>query len=165
VEACPRRSCDSTQTLGLDSGSGRDDSRCLLKVCSPSQIIKFDQHASRTLGIKPDVMFLPILRCGEYAKCLLRVVFSWIVVRADVFKPKRPNRGPCVMYSLDFAPVEMGRIARQNDDAPCRIRLQLFRIELLSQADVENTRDYSTDSVLRVSVRHQLNAVGHSLIV
>jgi hypothetical protein len=58
--------------------------------------------------------------------------------------------------------VEMGRIARQNDDASGRICLQLFRIELLAQADVENTRDYCIDSVLRVSVWHQLNAMGHS---
>jgi hypothetical protein len=57
----------------------------------------------------------------------------------------------------------MGRIARQNDDASRRICLQLFRIELLAQADVENTRDYCIDSVLRVSVWHQLNAMGHAM--
>jgi hypothetical protein len=43
----------------------------------------------------------------------------------------------------------MGHIARQNDDASGRICLQLFRIELLAQADVENTRDYYIDPVLR----------------
>jgi len=56
----------------------------------------------------------------------------------------------------------MGRIARQDHDASGRICLQLFRIELLAQADVENTGDYRTDTILRVSVWHQLNSMGHS---
>src|ERR1700676_3308034 len=88
-------------------------------------------------------------------------MISWIVVRADVFKPKRPNRGHLRYVFTGFRPVEMGRIARQNDDAG-RIRLQLFRIELIAQTDVENARDYRIDTILRVSVWHQLNAVGHS---
>ena len=56
----------------------------------------------------------------------------------------------------------MRRITRQNDDASGRICLQLFRIELLAQADVENARDYCINTVLRVSVWHQLNAMGYS---
>src|SRR5208283_3209958 len=95
-------------------------------------------------------------------KCLLRVVVSWIVVRADVFKPKRPDRGHLRYVLTGFRPVEMGRIGRLNDDASGRICLQLFHIELIAQTDVENARDYCIDAVLRVSVWHQLNAMGHS---
>ena len=68
----------------------------------------------------------------------LRLVVSWIVVRTDVVKPKRPNRGHLRYVLTGFRPVEMGRIARQNDDASGRICLQLFRIELIAQADMEN---------------------------
>jgi len=31
-----------------------------------------------------------------------------------------------------------------------------------SQTDVENAGDYRIDTILRVSVGHQLNAIGHS---
>jgi hypothetical protein len=87
---------------------------------------------------------------------------SWIVFRAEVFKSKRSNRRYLRDVLTRFRPVEMGRSARQNDDASGRICLQLFRIELLAQADVENARDYCIDTVFRVLVWHQLNAMGHS---
>src|ERR1700728_156363 len=139
-------------------------SRCFLMVCDPSQkrVPKLDQRASRAIAIETDVMLLPNRASRKARKCLLRVVVSWIVVRADVFKPKRPNRGHLRYVLTGFRPMEMGRIARQNDDASWRICLQLFRIELLAQADVENARDYCIDTVFRVPVRHQLNAMGHS---
>ena len=54
---------------------------------------------------------------------------SWIVFRAEVFKSKRSNRRCLRDVLTRFRPVEMGRIARQNDDASGRICLQLFRIE------------------------------------
>jgi hypothetical protein len=40
--------------------------------------------------------------------------------------------------------------------------LRLFRIELIAQTDVENAGDYRIDTIVRVSVGHQLNAMGHS---
>jgi hypothetical protein len=106
-------------------------------------------------------MRLPILRRGKHAY-FLRVVVSWIVVRADVFKPERTNRADLRYVLTGFRPVKMRRIARQNDYASGRKCLQRFRIELLAQSDVENTRDYCIDSILRVPVRHQFNAMGHS---
>jgi hypothetical protein len=63
---------------------------------------------------------------------------SRIVVRVDVFKPKRPNRRHLRDVLTGFRPVEMGRIARQNDDASGRVRLQCGSVELIAQADVEN---------------------------
>jgi hypothetical protein len=65
-------------------------------------------------------------------RCLLRIMVSWIVVRADVFKPKRSNRRHLRYVLTGFRPVEMRRIAGQNDNASGRICLQLFRIELLA---------------------------------
>ena len=57
-----------------------------------------------------------------------------------------------------LCPVEVGRIAGQNDNATGRIRLHLIAVELIAQADVENAGHDCVDSVLRVSVRHQLYA-------
>ena len=69
------------------------------------------------------------------------------------------------MYSPDFAQwkwdVLPGR-TRQNDDASGRICLQLFGVELIAQTDVENAGDYCIDTILGVSVWHQLNAVRYS---
>ena len=70
-------------------------------------------------------------------RCLSRVVVSRIIFRADVFKAKRPNRRHLRDVLTGFRPVEMGCIARQNDDAAGRIRLQLIGVELIAQADVE----------------------------
>jgi hypothetical protein len=63
---------------------------------------------------------------------------SWVVFRAEVFKSKRSHRRRLRYVLTGFRPVEMGRIARQNDDASGRLRLQLVRVELIVQADVEN---------------------------
>jgi hypothetical protein len=54
----------------------------------------------------------------------------------EVFKPKRPNCGHLRYVLTGFRPVEMGHIARQNDDGSGRICLQLFCIELVAQAYV-----------------------------
>ena len=54
--------------------------------------------------------------------------------------------------------MEVGRIARKNDDAAGRIGLDLVAVELLTEADVEDARDDRVDSVLRMFVRHQLRA-------
>jgi hypothetical protein len=82
--------------------------------------------------------------------CLLRIMVSWIVFRAEVFKSKRSERRHLRHILTGFRPVEMGRIARQGDDASGRICLQLFRIELVSQTDVENAGDYRIDAILIV---------------
>ena len=57
--------------------------------------------------------------------------------------------------------MEVGRIAGQNDDATGRIRRHLIAVEAITQADVENAGHDRVDSVLRMSVRHQLYARGH----
>jgi len=79
-------------------------------------------------------------------RCLSRVVVSRIRFRADVFKAKRPNRRHLRDVLTGFRPVEMGRIAGQNDDAAGRIRLQLIGVELIAQADVEKNAGVSGES-------------------
>jgi hypothetical protein len=43
---------------------------------------------------------------------------------------------------------------------PGWIRLQLIGVELAAETDVENAGDHCIDTILQVSVRHQLYAVG-----
>jgi DNA-binding CsgD family transcriptional regulator len=49
-------------------------------------------------------------------------VVSRIVFRAEVFQSKRPDRGYLRDVLAGFRPVEMGRVARQNDHGAGRIR-------------------------------------------
>src|SRR5256712_11183866 len=95
------------------------------------------------------------------AKSLLLLVFTWIIGGIKVFEAQRTNRRYLGDVLTGFCPVEVGRIAGQNDDAPGRIRLHLVAVELIAQADVENAGHDRVDSVLRVSVWHQLHAGGH----
>src|SRR6266404_5353114 len=48
-------------------------------------------------------------------RLLLRVVVSRIVFRAEVFQSKRLDRGYLRDVLAGFRPVEMGRVAREND--------------------------------------------------
>ena len=89
------------------------------------------------------------------------MVVSRIVFCAEVFKAKRPDRRYLRDVFTGFRPVEMGRIAGQNNDAAGRIRLEFIRVELITQADVENAGYNGVNSILRVPVWHQLHAVRH----
>ena len=57
--------------------------------------------------------------------------------------------------------MKVGRVARQNDDATGRIRLQRIAVELLAQAYVEHARHDRVDPVLRMSVGHHLDVGGY----
>jgi len=81
---------------------------------------------------------------------LIRVVVSRIVFRADVFKSKRSNRRQLRDVPTGFGPVEMERVAGQNDDGTGWIGLQLVGVELITQAEVENAGDNCINSILRV---------------
>jgi hypothetical protein len=98
---------------------------------------------------------------GNRSDCLLSVV-PRIVVGADVFKAKPPNRRHLRDVLTGLCPVEVRRVAGQHDDAAGWKRLQLIGVELAAETDVENAGDHCIDTILRVSVRHQLYAVGHS---
>src|SRR5208282_872990 len=59
-----------------------------------------------------------------------------------------------------FGPVEMRRVARENDHRAGRIGFQLTRVEVIAQSDIKDAGDHGINSILRMLVRHQLHAVG-----
>src|SRR2546425_13036905 len=85
----------------------------------------------------------------------------WIVAGIQVFEAQRTRGRYLGDVLTGFCPVEVGRIAGQNDNATGRIRLHLIAVELIAQADVENAGHDRVNSVLWVSVWHQLHAGGH----
>ena len=85
---------------------------------------------------------------------------SRIVFRAEVFQSKRPHRGYLRDVLAGFRPMEMGRVARENDYGAGRIGFQLTRVEFITQSDIKDAGNHGIDSILWVLVRHQLLAVG-----
>src|SRR2546422_10905336 len=67
------------------------------------------------------------------AKSLLLLVFTWIIGRIKVFEAQRTNGRYLGDVLTGFCPVEVGRIAGQNDDAPGRIRLELVAVHVYAR--------------------------------
>ena len=88
------------------------------------------------------------------------MVVSRIVFRAEVFQSKRPHRGYLRDVLAGFRPVEMGRVARENDHGAGRIGFQFTGVEFITQSDIKDAGNHGVDSILWVLVRHQLLAVG-----
>src|SRR5262245_54128960 len=86
------------------------------------------------------------------------IVLTRVVVRVQVFEAQRTDGRHLGDVLTGFCPMEVRRIARQNNDATGRISLDLITVELIAQADVEDTGHDGIDSVLGVSVRHELHA-------
>src|SRR5215471_3926411 len=86
---------------------------------------------------------------------------SRIVLRVLVFEAQRPNGRYLSDVLAGLCPVEVPRIAGQNDDAAGWIRLDLVAVEPIAQADVEDTGHDRIDSVLGVLMRHEFHARGH----
>jgi hypothetical protein len=63
---------------------------------------------------------------------------SRIVLRVLVLEAKRTNRSYLGDVFAGLRPMEVPRIAGQNDDAATRIRLDLIAVESIAQADLEN---------------------------
>src|SRR6266480_7461818 len=95
------------------------------------------------------------------AQSLLLLALTWIVGGIQVLEAQRANGRYLGDVFTGLCPVEVGRIAGQNDDATGRIRLHLVAVELIAQADVENAGHDRVHSVLRVPVWHHLHAGGH----
>src|SRR5580693_3613778 len=81
-----------------------------------------------------------------------------IVVRVYVFKADRADCRYLRHVLTRFCPVEVTGAARQDHDRARRVGLQLLFLELLAQADVENTGYDRIDPVLVMPVRHELHA-------
>jgi hypothetical protein len=73
-------------------------------------------------------------------RLLLQIAVSRIVFRAEVFQLERPHRGYLRNLFAGFRPVEMGRVARENDHGAGRIGFQLARVEFITQSDIKDTR-------------------------
>ena len=69
--------------------------------------------------------------------------------------PSGPIAVTCVTYS-GFRPMEMGCVARKNDNRSGRIGFQLTRVEFITESDIKDAGNHGIDSILRVLVRHQL---------
>src|ERR1700681_237164 len=55
----------------------------------------------------------------------------------------------------------MGRISWQHDHRTGRICFELVGIEFIPQTNVEDSRNYGVDAILRMAMRHQLHAARH----
>ena len=84
-----------------------------------------------------------------------------IVAGIQVFEAQRTNGRYLGDVLTGLCPVEVGRIAGQNDNGPGRIRLHFIAVELIAQTDIEDAGHDCVDPVLRVPVWHQLHAGGH----
>ena len=85
---------------------------------------------------------------------------AWIVVGIQIFKTQWTDRRNLGDVVTGFCPMKVRRVTRENNDAAGRIGLQVVAVELIAEANVENTGDDRVDTVLRVPVRHQLYAAG-----
>ena len=83
-----------------------------------------------------------------------------IVAGIQVFEAQRTNGRYLGDVLTGLCPVEVGRIAGQNDNGPGRIRLHFIAVELIAQADIENAGHDCVDPVLRVPMWHQLHVGG-----
>ena len=81
-------------------------------LCFPRNLVAFELHDAD--GVRRQKLF----------RLLLRVFVSRIVFRAEVFQSKRPHRGYLRDVLAGFRPVEMGRIAGENDHDARRIGFQ-----------------------------------------
>src|ERR1700739_1711500 len=126
----------------------------------------FRYSAQNTLNITTDIRnvsaklgFERVLSLRKAVQFLLRLVVSRIVFRVQVFQSKRPQRGYLRDVLAGFRPVEMVRVAGENDHRAGRIGFQLTRVEFITQSDIKDAGNHGIDSIFRVLVRHQLRAV------
>ena len=68
---------------------------------------------------------------------LLVILLTRIVARIHVFKAQRANSRYLGDIFSGLCPVEMGCVARQNDNAAWRVRRQFIAIKLIAETDVE----------------------------
>src|ERR1700689_246063 len=94
------------------------------------------------------------------SKVIRLELVSRIVFRVEVFQSKRPQRGYLRDVLAGFRPVEMVRVAGENDYGAGRIGFELTRVEFITQSDIKDAGNHGIDSILWVLVRHQLLAVG-----
>ena len=83
---------------------------------------------------------------------------SRIVLSVPVFEAQRPNGRDLSDVLTGLCPLEVPRVAGQNDDAAGRIRPDLIAVEPIAETDVENTGHDGIDAILGVLMRHEFHA-------
>src|SRR5271167_2406361 len=88
-------------------------------LCFPRNLVVPELHDAHCFSDHPRNSFF--WACKKPFGLLLRVAVSRIVFRTEVFQSKRPRR--CYLRDVlaGFRPVEMGRVARENDHGAGRI--------------------------------------------
>ena len=79
---------------------------------------------------------------------------SWIILSVFVFEAQWTDGGYLRDILARLCPVEVPRVAGQNDNTAGGIRLHFVAVELIAEANVEHTGHDRVDTVLGVSVRH-----------
>ena len=92
------------------------------------------------------------------SRLLFAIFLTRIVVRIQVVEAQRTDGRHLGDVLTGFCPMEMRRIAGQNNDTTGWIRLDLICVEPIAKADIEDTGHGRVDTVLGVSVRHELHA-------
>src|SRR3954453_3915761 len=82
-----------------------------------------------------------------------------IVARAYVVDPEWSDPRHLSHVLAGLRPVEVRRVPGQHDNRPWRIRLQLRRVEAITETDVEDPGDYRVHPVFPMAVRHELHAL------
>jgi len=108
-------------------------------------------NSTLSLGAQHQFKLLPTLQRLVVEKPevpLSRV--SWIVGGLFVLEAQRTDGGYLRDVFAGLCLVEVPVVAGQHDNASGRICLEIFRIELFTQADVKDARNDSVNAVLRV---------------
>ena len=84
-----------------------------------------------------------VVNLGSF-RLILRVAFTRIVLRTEIFQAKWPHRGNLCDVLAGFRPVEMRRVAGENEHSARGIRFQLTLVELIA----ESAAIYGCDEVL-----------------
>jgi hypothetical protein len=83
-----------------------------------------------------------------------------VVDRVEVFKTERPDGRHLGDVLTGLCPVKMRGIPGEHDDGAWGVRLRLSVVKLAPQPQVGHTGQDPVDAVLRMVVRHQLDAEG-----
>src|ERR1700722_5343088 len=91
----------------------------------------------------------------------VRLLLPRIVRRIDIFHAQRSYRRNLRDVFAGLRPVEMRRVAGQNDDGSRWTRLQFVGFELVAQSDVKDAGDNGVHPIFRMPMRHELHSARH----
>src|SRR5579863_1468569 len=83
---------------------------------------------------------------------------SGIISSVFVFHAQRTDGADLRHILARLRPVEVPRVARQNDNSAGWMGLEFFGLEPIAEADIEDPGHDRINSILRVFMRHELHA-------